>query len=249
MNIMSKSIGKAALLALSITPFFVLASHWSYEGEGAPEHWSQLNDEYKTCQQGMNQSPINIDTTLNAHLQPLDIHYGKGPDIVLNNGHTIQATVDPKASDSITVDGQSYVLQQFHFHAPSENTLHGKHSAMEMHLVHKNTAGEVAVVAVMFDVGAANPELDKLWSVMPEKAESDAALKTSLDINKLIPTDRTYWRFSGSLTTPPCSEGIAWLVMKHPLTLSEAQLEKFTHTMHHHNNRPTQPAHGRVVVE
>lgn len=147
------------------------------------------------------------------------------------------------------MDGQSYVLQQFHFHASSENTLHGKHSAMEMHLVHKNTAGKIAVVAVMFDVGAANPELDKLWSVMPEKAESDAALKTSLDINKLIPTNRTYWRFSGSLTTPPCSEGVAWLVMKHPLTLSEAQLEKFTHTMHHHNNRPTQPAHGRVVVE
>lgn len=219
---MSKHVCKAALLALAITPLFAIASHWSYDGEGAPEHWSQLSDEYKTCQQGMNQSPINIDSTMNAHLQPLVVSYGKGPDLVLNNGHTIQATVDPKASDSITLDGQRYLLQQFHFHAPSENTLHGKHFAMEMHLVHKNAAGEVAVVAVMFDVGAANPEIDKLWKVMPEKAESDAALKTAVNINALIPLDRTYWRFSGSLTTPPCSEGVTWIVLKQPMTLSQA---------------------------
>ncbi|MRS14598.1 carbonic anhydrase [Enterobacteriaceae bacterium RIT691] len=241
--------GKAALLALSIIPLFASASHWSYVGDEAPEHWSQLSDEYKTCQQGMNQSPINIDTTLKAHQHPLEVHYGQGPDVVINNGHTIQATVEPKAADSITLDGQSYALQQFHFHAPSENTVHGKHAAMEMHLVHKNAAGEVAVVAVMFNVGAANPELDKLWSVMPQDAEKDATLKTAMNINTLVPADRTYWRFSGSLTTPPCSEGVAWLVMKHPLTLSEAQLEKFTHTMHHDNNRPVQPLHGRVVVE
>lgn len=241
--------GKAALLALSIMPLAAFASHWSYEGNESPEHWSQLSDEFKTCQKGMNQSPIDIDKTLNAHLQPLDIHYGKGPDVVLNNGHTIQATVDPKATDSITLDGQSYLLQQFHFHAPSENTIHGKHAAMEMHLVHKNAAGEIAVVAVMFDVGAANAELDKLWSVMPQQAENSAPVKSSLNINKLIPEDRTYWRFSGSLTTPPCSEGVTWLVFKHPLTLSAAQLAKFTHTMHHDNNRPVQPAHGRVVIE
>ncbi|SNY75953.1 carbonic anhydrase [Enterobacter sp. CC120223-11] len=241
--------GKAALLAFTLLPLAAFASHWSYDGSESPEHWSQLSDEYKTCQQGMNQSPINIDATLNAHLHPLDFHYGKGPDVVLNNGHTIQATVDPKTADSITLDGQNFVLQQFHFHAPSENTIHGKHAAMEMHLVHKNAAGEIAVVAVMFDVGAASPELDKLWSVMPSKAENEAKLKSSLDINKLIPEDRTYWRFSGSLTTPPCSEGVTWLVMKHPLTLSASQLEKFTHTMHHDNNRPVQPTHGRVVVE
>ncbi|QKN80275.1 carbonic anhydrase [Scandinavium goeteborgense] len=246
---MSKMFYKAALLALSTLPAFAMASHWSYAGEGDPDHWSQLSDEYKTCQQGMNQSPIDITHTMETHLQPLVTHYGTGPDIILNNGHTIQATVDPKADDSITLDGQHYTLQQFHFHAPSENTVRGKHSAMEMHLVHKNAAGEIAVVAVMFDVGQANSELDKLWKVMPEKAESDAVLKASPDINSLLPADRTYWRFSGSLTTPPCSEGVTWLVLKHPLTLSETQLEKFTHTMHHDNNRPTQPMHGRVVVE
>lgn len=246
---MNNFTGKATLLALSIIPLFAFASHWSYEGEGAPEHWSQLSDEYKTCQQGLNQSPINIDSTLKAHLHPLTLHYGQGPDVVINNGHTIQATVEPGAADNITLDGQSYLLQQFHFHAPSENTIHGKHAAMEMHLVHKNAAGEVAVVAVMFNVGVANPELDKLWSIMPQDADQDATLKTALNINKLVPADRTYWRFSGSLTTPPCSEGVTWLVMKHPLTLSASQLEKFTHVMHHDNNRPTQPLHGRVVVE
>lgn len=240
---------KTAFLMLSLSPLLAQASHWSYEGEGAPEHWSQMSDEYKTCQQGMNQSPINIDSVLEAHLKPLEIHYNQGPGLVLNNGHTVQATLSPDASDRIVVDNQSFDLQQFHFHAPSENTVHGKHYAMEMHLVHKNEKNEIVVVAVMFNIGATNPELDKLWRVMPETADHEAKLTSSIDINHLIPADRTYWRFSGSLTTPPCSEGVTWLVMKHPLTLSSEQLGKFTRTMHHDNNRPTQPIHGRVVVE
>ncbi|MCL7706733.1 carbonic anhydrase family protein, partial [Enterobacter kobei] len=130
-----------------------------------------------------------------------------------------------------------------------ENTVHGKKYAMEMHLVHKNSAGELTVVAVMFDKGAANPELDKLWSVMPQQAEQNISIKQDLNLNKLLPVNKTYWRFSGSLTTPPCSEGVTWIVLKHPLTLSAEQLEKFTHTMHHDNNRPVQALHGRLVVE
>ena len=246
---MSKLTPIAALWALFVIPATVFASHWSYEGEGAPEHWSQLSDEYKTCQQGMNQSPIDIDTTASAHLHPLVTHYSDGPDVILNNGHTVQATLGQTASDSITLDDKNYQLQQFHFHAPSENTVHGKHSALEMHLVHKDKSGEIVVVAVMYNLGAANQELDKLWKAMPEKAESENALTATPDINKLIPADKSSWRFSGSLTTPPCSEGVTWLVLKQPMTLSQAQLDKFAHTMHHDNNRPTQPLHGRVVVE
>lgn len=115
--------------------------------------------------------------------------------------------------------------------------------------MHKNNAGELTVVAVMFDKGAANPELDKLWSVMPQQAEQNISIKQDLNLNKLLPVNKTYWRFSGSLTTPPCSEGVTWIVLKHPLTLSAEQLEKFTHTMHHDNNRPVQALHGRLVVE
>ncbi|ELJ5853004.1 TPA: carbonic anhydrase family protein [Enterobacter kobei] len=241
--------GKAALIALSMISTSAFASHWSYEGEGSPEHWGELDEAYKTCQNGMNQSPINIESTANAHFSPLKTHYSDGPMTLTNNGHTIQASEKADTRDTITLDNQAWTLQQFHFHAPSENTVHGKKYAMEMHLVHKNNAGELTVVAVMFDKGAANPELDKLWSVMPQQAEQNISIKQDLNLNKLLPVNKTYWRFSGSLTTPPCSEGVTWIVLKHPLTLSAEQLEKFTHTMHHDNNRPVQALHGRLVVE
>jgi carbonic anhydrase len=120
---------------------------------------------------------------------------------------------------------------------------------MEMHLVHKNADGDLAVVAVMFNIGKANTELQKLWNTMPEKAEQTTTIDTHLDLNQLLPKNKTYWRFSGSLTTPPCSEGVTWLILQHPMTLSEEQLEKFSHTMHHNNNRPVQSLNGRLIVE
>lgn len=248
---MTISMYKAALLALgmSMLPAAAFAAHWGYEGGESPEHWGEVDDAYKICQTGMNQSPVNIESTLSAHVTPLVTHYIDGPVKLLNNGHTIQAALKVGTEDSITLDNSVWTLQQFHFHAPSENTVHGKHYAMEMHLVHKNAEGELAVVAVMFDTGAANPEIDDLWKNMPTHSEQDTALNASLDINKLLPVDKTYWRFSGSLTTPPCSEGVTWLVLKHPLTLSVGQLKKFTRVMQHDNNRPIQRLHGRVVVE
>lgn len=246
---MTRRIGKAALLTLSIMSASGYASHWSYEGEGAPEHWGELDEAWKTCRTGMNQSPINIDSTLKAHLNPLATHYTDGPATLINNGHTIQAGEKINTQDSITLDGKKWMLQQFHFHAPSENTVQGKTYAMEMHLVHKNDEGEIAVVAVMFEQGAANPQLEKLWRAMPAQPEESTAITEHLDLDHLLPADKTYWRFSGSLTTPPCSEGVTWIVMKHPLTLSATQLEKFRHTLHHNNNRPVQSLHGRIVVE
>ena len=248
---MKISTYKAALMALGmgILPATTFASHWGYEGKASPEHWGEIDEAYKTCQTGMNQSPVNIDSTFKAQLAPLLTHYTDGPVTLLNNGHTIQAAMKSGTPDSITLDNVTWTLQQFHFHAPSENTVHGKHYAMEMHLVHVNAEGESVVVAVMFDKGEANKALDDLWKNMPAVAEQHTALKPTLDINQLLPTDKTYWRFSGSLTTPPCSEGVTWLIFKHPLTLSASQLEKFTHAMHHDNNRPVQPLHGRVVVE
>ncbi len=152
-----------------------------------------LSKEYKTCQTGMNQSPINIDTTLTAHLSPLDTHYTDGPVTLINNGHTIQAGLKTTTGDTVTIDGTPFTLQQFHFHAPSENTVHGKHY--------------------------------KLWATMPEQAEQDIRVTTQMDLNALLPIDKTYWRFSGSLTPPPCTEGVTWIILKHPMTLSEAQLK------------------------
>lgn len=246
---MTHVTGKAALLALSMISASAFASHWSYEGEGSPQHWGELDEAYKTCQSGMNQSPINIDSTAIAHLSPLQTHYVDGPVTLTNNGHTIQAGEQANTRDTLTLDKQTWTLQQFHFHAPSENTVHGKRYAMEMHLVHKNASGELTVVAVMFDKGTANPELEKLWRVMPQQAEQNVSIKQDLNLNKLLPKNKTYWRFSGSLTTPPCSEGVTWIVLKQPLTVSAEQLARFTQTMHHDNNRPVQSLHGRVVVE
>lgn len=242
-------IHKGVLLALSLVSASACASHWSYDGEGSPEHWGNLDDAWKTCLSGKNQSPININSTLNAHLLPLETHYTDGPTTLINNGHTIQAGEAKSTRDTIVLDGKTWTLQQFHFHAPSENTIHGKTYAMEMHLVHSNAEGELVVVAVMFDQGAKNEALEELWRKMPAQAGQSATLATALDLNRLLPDNKTYWRFSGSLTTPPCSEGVTWIVLKHPLTLSADQLEKFSHTLHHANNRPVQSLHGRIVVE
>lgn len=152
-------------------------------------------------------------------------------------------------SDTITIDGTPFTLQQVHFHAPGESTVHGKHYAMEAHLVHKDAKGNTTVMAVMFDVGAENAVLQALWAAVPEKTEQEVSIPEQLDLNTLLPTDKHYWRFSGSLTTPPCSEGVTWIVLKQPMTLSDTQLKKIAQTMHHDNNRPTQPLNGLMVVE
>ncbi|WP_202306208.1 carbonic anhydrase [Dryocola clanedunensis] len=246
---MKTRLRTATLLLVGLLPAFAMASHWSYEGKDSPEHWSEIDAGNQLCKQGMNQSPIDIDTTLKAHLNPLQATYIDSPVAILNNGHTVQVSFAENAKDSVMIDDVPFQLEQFHFHAPSENTLHGKHYAMEMHMVHKNAEGDIAVVAVMFETGAANAELTKLWGAMPTKAEESTALKQKIDVVKLLPDDLTHYRFSGSLTTPPCSEGVRWLVMKHPVTLSAQQLKQFTDVMHHDNNRPIQPLHGRVVVE
>lgn len=246
---MKINLPTAAMLFIGLLPGFALASHWSYEGKESPEHWSEIDAKNQLCKDGKNQSPIDISTTLKAHINPLKTSYIDAPISLLNNGHTIQAGFAPDAKDSVTIDDVPFQLQQFHFHAPSENTLHGKHYAMEMHLVHQNAEGEIAVVAVMFEIGAENPELAKLWQSMPAKADESSPLPQKIDVNKLLPEDLSHYRFSGSLTTPPCTEGVRWLVMKHPITLSAQQLKQFTSVMHHANNRPVQPTHGRVIVE
>jgi len=246
---MKRSLCFTAILLANLLPGIASASQWGYEGEGSPEHWSEVSPENQLCQKGMNQSPINIDKTLKAHINPLKNTYTQGPVSIINNGHTVQANFAENSKNSVAIDGVPFMLQQLHFHAPSENTLHGKQYPLEMHLVHKNADGEVAVVAVMFNIGAANSTLTKLWAAMPAQTDNAQPLAPGIDVNGLLPKDKTHYRFTGSLTTPPCSEGVSWLVLKHPVTLSEAQLKQFTDAMHHHNNRPTQPLHGRVVVE
>jgi carbonic anhydrase len=184
---------------------------------------------------------------VDADLAAIAIDYNAAGNEVLNNGHTIQ--VNYGAGSSITVDGRDFELQQFHFHAPSENTIGGKSYAMEAHLVHADADGNLAVIAVMFEGGDASAALAGVWDAMPKEAGGKAALHTKADAGDLLPEKRDYYRFTGSLTTPPCSEGVIWLVMKDPVTASKEQIAKFAGTMGHANNRPVQPLNARVVLQ
>ena len=221
---------------------------WSYQqGATGPEHWGTLDDKFITCAAGKNQSPINLTGMIEGQLPEIEFNYKTGGELILNNGHTIQVNYQP--GSSISISGSTFELKQFHFHAPSENTILDKSFPLEAHFVHADKAGNLAVIAVMFKVGAKNTELEKAWNLMPEKANERQSLFINVDASKLLPVLRDYYRFDGSLTTPPCSEGVWWLVMKSPLTVSTEQLEKFSRTLHHPNNRPVQPINARTVIQ
>lgn len=215
--------------------------HWSYEGDDGPEHWGGL------CSTGKNQSPVDLQNAMTAKLAPLSFKYESLAQDVFNNGHTVQVTYAP--GSTLTVDSHQYQLKQFHFHAPSENLLNGKHFPLEAHFVHADAEGNLAVVAVFFEKGAANAALDKLGKDLPVHAGDKHDLDAKIAAAELMPKTREYYRFSGSLTTPPCSEGVNWLVLKHPVTASGQQIEQLHAAMGHDNARPVQPLNARIIVQ
>jgi len=222
---------------------------WSYEGPEGPGHWASLKPEYSGCA-GKNQSPIDLvhARMIEADLPAIAFSYQATPLKVLNNGHTIQ--VDYAGNSTIQLDGRTFHLKQFHFHSPSENLIDGKSYALEAHLVHADDEGNLAVIAVLFEAGAANAFLDKVWPSMPAAAGGHAEPQgVAINVSDLLPADRDYYRFEGSLTTPPCTEGVRWLVLKRSVTASQKQIEAFQHVMHHATNRPVQPVNARVVLQ
>jgi carbonic anhydrase len=238
------SIAAASLLWL---PAAALAqTHWSYEGEAAPANWGKLDAKFAACAAGRNQSPIDLADFVKADLKPLKLNYSAGATEILNNGHTIQVNYAP--GSSLVVDGHEFELKQFHFHAPSENRINGRQFPLEGHLVHADKDGNLAVVAVLFAEGVDNGLLAKLWEKMPGKKDEKSALASGLTATQLLPAKRDYYRYSGSLTTPPCSEGVLWLVVKAPSSASKAQIEKFARTMGVANNRPVQAVNARAVL-
>ena len=243
---MNKSLFAVGLLLASSAAFSASAPHWEYSGETGPENWAKLSPEYSACA-GKNQSPINIGGLIDAKLKPIVFNYKAGTTEILNNGHTVQ--VNAAAGSSIMVDGIQFDLKQFHFHAPSENLIKGKSYPLEAHLVHADKDGNLAVVAVMFSAGKASKALEKAWAQMPQKEGDKLGLTAKLSAQEILPSNRDYYRFNGSLTTPPCSEGVRWLVMKYPSTASKAQIEAFAHVMHHPNNRPVQSVNARPILE
>ncbi len=222
-------------------------AHWSYSGEEGPENWGKLSHDYIMCSAGKNQSPINLTSMVEGDLPQMTVeYYSKGTEVV-NNGHAIQVNV--AEGSTIRVKGHSFALKQFHFHSPSENTIDGRYFPLEAHFVHLDENGNIAVVAVMFDEGAVNLELEKAWKQMPAHAGEKELLHDTINPVSLLPAEREYYRFNGSLTTPPCSEGVRWFVMKDAVTASKAQIMKFQAVMEHPNNRPLQPLNSRVIVQ
>jgi carbonic anhydrase len=228
-------------MALTISSAAVAEDHWSYEGDHGPTHWGGM------CSSGKNQSPVDLRDALTAKLAPLSFKYESLAQDVFNNGHTVQVTYAP--GSTLTLDSHAYQLKQFHFHAPSENLLDGKHFPLEAHFVHADADGNLAVVAVFFENGAANAALDKLGKDLPLRAGDKHDLAVKIAAAELMPKARDYYRFSGSLTTPPCSEGVNWLVLKHPVTASEKQIEQLHAAMGHDNARPVQPLNARIIVQ
>jgi carbonic anhydrase len=222
-------------------------AHWSYAGKTGPVNWGKLDPAYKACSQGREQSPIDIrGAHLNKTLQPIQFHYIAGPVTLENNGDTIIVHVNP--GSYITADGARYELQQFHFHHPSEEAVKGKLTDMVVHLVHQSADGKLAVIAVRFtmDRGDANAVLAALWPHLPTTAGTTEKVTDMVNPGGFLPADRGYWTYTGSLTTPPCTEGVRWFVFEEVLSVSRAQLRAFT-AIFPLNSRPLQDAHGRRI--
>ncbi len=221
--------------------------HWSYEGETGPQAWGKLKPEFNICAIGKRQSPINIEdsATLHGPAEPLQFNYNPSTGTVVNNGHTIQ--VDVQGDNTLTVRGMVYKLLQFHFHTPSEEQVNYRNAAMVTHLVHKSSDGQLAVVAVLMDPGVANALINKVWTYMPLDANDQVRLPSDIiNINELLPKDQRYYQFIGSLTTPPCTEGVLWMVLKTPTPVSREQIRLFQQ-LYPNNARPVQPVNGRPV--
>lgn len=235
------------LFAAGCSTHEVQNPRWGYTGHNTPETWGELSEKFRECGIGMNQSPINITHSLRAHLPPLVLRYTSSSKSITNNGHTAQVNMEP--GSTFKIDGETFELKQFHFHIPSENHINGQSFPMEAHFVNIDKDGNLAVVAVMFKEGKNNKALVKIWNKIPDKAGETNRIKLTGIANALLPKDKHYYRFNGSLTTPPCTEGVKWFVLKTPIVASKEQIETFHHLMHHNNNRPIQPLDARVVVE
>lgn len=226
-------------------------AHWTYAGKEGPERWAELDPHWSACSAGKSQSPIDIAPARllkSDWVSEMRFAYKPSKKLeVVNNGHTIQ--VNAERGNWLGYDKVWYELKQFHFHAPSEHALTGVNTAMEIHLVHAADANRLAVIGIMLQSGPDNPFLDRFWEAIPATADGKAQWSGDINILDALPGDRTFYTYSGSLTTPPCSETVTWLVMKQPLTVSKTQVEKFSKLFGGPTNRPVQPLNGRVIVE
>ena len=245
----AKSVGKqtAAVKTPPVeTQAQVAAPQWDYQGDGGPQAWAQLKPEFATCANGKRQSPIDIRDGIRVQLDAVQFDYRATKFRVLDTGRTVQVNVEP--GNFIEVTGKRFELQQFQFHRPSEVRIDGRLFDMSAHLIHKDAEGRLAIVAVLLEGGNAQPLVQAIWNNLPLEKGDEVVARLPIDLNDLLPADRSYYTHMGSLTTPPCSEGVLWMVMKTPVTVSAEQIAIFAR-LYPMNARPVQAASGRLIKE
>ncbi len=220
--------------------------HWSYEGEGGPANWSKLRPDYASCASGKRQSPIDIRDGVRVDLEAIKFDYKPTLFRVIDNGHTVQVNVGE--GNTITLQGRQYELMQFHFHRPAEERVNGKTYDMVAHLVHKDMDGQLAVIAVLLEKGSEHPLIQTLWNNLPLEVNMEVTPTVTIDLNRLLPENRNYWTYMGSLTTPPCTEGVLWIIFKQAQQISPEQVSIFSR-LYRNNARPIQGGNSRLIKE
>jgi carbonic anhydrase len=228
-------------------------SHWTYaeSAKDGPEHWGDLSDSFSACEKGTSQSPVDIrNTVLKASAPEIEFHYKQAKVTVENNGHTIVAKM-PDSTNHITINDEKFTLLQFHFHNPSEHLIDGQAAEMELHLVHKNDKGNLAVIGIMLDEDGKrdNVLLQPIWNSFTHSQKSVDQKGPAIELAKILPKGRDFFHYPGSLTTPPCTEGVKWFVMKNAMTVGKRQVDLYAKTFGGPTNRPVQPIHDREITE
>lgn len=219
---------------------------WSYNGDTGPTFWATLKPEYRLCGTGQRQSPIDIRDGLPVQMDPITFDYKPSAFRVIDTGRTVSVHLEP--GNRMTVNGRRYELQHVHFHRPSEERINGKQFAMSIHLEHQDLEGKTAVLALLIEEGAAHPVVQQVWNNLPLEKHVEQAAMQAMDLNHLLPEQRQYITYMGSETTPPCREGVLWLVMKQPLTATAEQINIFSR-LYPMNARPVQPLAGRMIKD
>jgi carbonic anhydrase len=241
-----KAIGALALCPLCASGGFAAEEpHWSYEGRTGPDNWGTLGDANKVCAAGSQQSPLDIRSSVKAALPRLHIAWNQRADTIVNNGHTIQLNFAD--GGTLKVGNDIYKLVQFHFHRPSEHMINGKSSPMEVHFVHTSPAGAYGVIGVMMTAGKTNAAFHKIVSSMPAKEGPPVAADAAIDPHLLLPVRRGYFSYAGSLTTPPCAETVAWMLLADPIEVAAADISAFAR-LYPMNARPAQKQNRRFVL-
>jgi carbonic anhydrase len=221
--------------------------HWGYAGEGAPEKWGQLEPRFRVCDLGIEQSPIDLTRSIRAEVRQVQSFFRPMRVRILNNGHTIQVNADEGSYSQIS--GQRFELLQFHFHHPSEHVLDGKSFPLEVHFVHRNATGQLAVLGVFFEQGiSTNSTLATVFDGMPPSEMPERDIGRMIDPSEFLPLSPTYFRYIGSLTTPPCSQGVLWTVFRDPIAASASQIQQFS-SIFPLNARPVQRLNNRFLLE